>query len=150
MVVWLARSLRKHFQSASPYTERTVAIITPYKAQKRLIQTLLSTTSSGGSGDKEEHGGSNGSSAFEVNTVDGFQGREKDCVVFSCVRDGLKGGIGFLADERRLNVAVTRARGMLAIVGHAEGIAARNDTWRALVGSVRARGRLLDVETAAP
>eukprot|EP00668_Euglena_longa_P014769 GGOE01018790.1.p1 GENE.GGOE01018790.1~~GGOE01018790.1.p1 ORF type:complete len:1027 (+),score=232.61 GGOE01018790.1:61-3081(+) len=53
----------------------------------------------------------------DVNTVDGFQGRQKDVVVLSCVQSGLQGQVGFLRDERRLNVAITRARFSLLIVG---------------------------------
>ena len=111
---------------------RSIAVITPYKAQRGLIQSMMP---------KELQ------SKVEVNTVDGFQGREKDCVVFSCVRDGRAKGIGFLADERRMNVAITRARGVLCIVGRSAGVAERNATWRALVHSVTERKRLIDVET---
>ena len=44
---------------------------------------------------------------IELNTVDAFQGREKDIIIFSCVRSGVD-GIGFLSDVRRMNVAITR------------------------------------------
>ena len=61
-----------------------------------------------------------------VSTVDGFQGREKDVIIFSCVRSaaaGSRGGtrqaIGFLDDLRRMNVALTRARYSLFVVGSA-------------------------------
>jgi superfamily I DNA and/or RNA helicase len=89
----------------------TIAIITPYKAQVRSIKDMLmrSFISQGATLD------------IEVNSVDGFQGREKDVVIFSCVRScGINNygrGIGFLGDERRLNVALTRAKKALVIVG---------------------------------
>lgn len=61
-------------------------------------------------------------SQLEISTVDGFQGREKEAVVLSCVRSsgGGGGGVGFLADERRFNVAVTRARRHLALIGDSD------------------------------
>ncbi|MEM1359679.1 MAG: AAA domain-containing protein, partial [Bacteroidota bacterium] len=52
-----------------------------------------------------------------VNTVDGFQGRERDVVYLSLVRSNEKGEIGFLADYRRMNVALTRAKKYLVVIG---------------------------------
>ncbi len=54
---------------------------------------------------------------LEIDSVDGFQGREKEAVVISLVRSNPKGEIGFLGDIRRMNVAMTRARRKLLIVG---------------------------------
>jgi len=54
---------------------------------------------------------------LEIDTVDGFQGREKEAVLISLVRSNPKGEIGFLGDIRRMNVAMTRARRKLLIVG---------------------------------
>ncbi len=55
---------------------------------------------------------------ISVNTVDGFQGQERDVVVISLVRANDKGQIGFLRDLRRMNVAITRARMKLIILGN--------------------------------
>jgi ATP-dependent RNA/DNA helicase IGHMBP2 len=49
--------------------------------------------------------------------VDGFQGREKEAIVLSLVRSNPNGEIGFLADDRRINVAVTRARRCVFVIG---------------------------------
>ena len=55
---------------------------------------------------------------MEIDTVDGFQGREKEAVLISCVRSNREAEIGFLADTRRMNVALTRARRKLIVVGN--------------------------------
>jgi superfamily I DNA and/or RNA helicase len=52
--------------------------------------------------------------------VDGFQGREKEAILISTVRSNAKGEVGFLADARRMNVAVTRARRQVTLVGDSE------------------------------
>ncbi len=57
---------------------------------------------------------------LEVKSVDGFQGREKEAVVLSLVRSNPQGEVGFLAESRRLNVAITRARRHCAIIGNSE------------------------------
>ena len=58
-------------------------------------------------------------SSVEVRTVDGFQGREKEAIVVSCVRSNAERLLGFLTESRRMNVAVTRARRHLAVVADA-------------------------------
>ena len=56
---------------------------------------------------------------ISINTVDGFQGQERDVILISLVRANEKGEIGFLSDLRRMNVAITRARMKLIILGDA-------------------------------
>ncbi|MBC7852491.1 MAG: DNA-binding protein, partial [Pirellulaceae bacterium] len=76
-----------------------IAVIAPYAAQVRLLRERLPLE------------------GLEVDTVDGFQGREKEAVVISLVRSNTQGEVGFLADTRRMNVALTRARRKLIIIG---------------------------------
>uniref|UniRef100_A0A8C6ESK1 Probable helicase senataxin n=1 Tax=Marmota marmota marmota TaxID=9994 RepID=A0A8C6ESK1_MARMA len=87
-------------------TFRNIGIITHYKAQKTMIQKDL---------DKEF----DRKGPAEVDTVDAFQGRQKDCVIVTCVRaNAMQGSIGFLASLQRLNVTITRAKYSLFILGH--------------------------------
>jgi hypothetical protein len=85
-----------------------LAVIAPYDAQVQLLRQLLAARLDQG---------------LEVDTVDGFQGREKDAVVVSLVRANDAGEVGFLADVRRMNVALTRAKRKLVVVGDAATVA---------------------------
>ncbi|HEV3083141.1 MAG TPA: ATP-binding protein, partial [Gemmataceae bacterium] len=76
-----------------------IAVIAPYSAQVRLLREQLNVA------------------GLEIDSVDGFQGREKEAVLISLVRSNSEGKIGFLADVRRMNVALTRARRKLIVVG---------------------------------
>ena len=97
-----------------------IGIITPYAGQVRAIRDLLPETMH----------------SVEVRTVDGYQGREKNVIVFSCVRSNKDGNVGFLSDRRRLNVALTRARRGLVVLGDPDTL--RNDkNWRAWLEHVR-------------
>ncbi len=78
---------------------RELAVIAPYAAQVRLLRDQLRID------------------GLEIDTVDGFQGREKEAVIISLVRSNTKGDIGFLGDTRRMNVALTRARRKLIVIG---------------------------------
>ena len=84
-----------------------VGIISPYRAQVQLLRRLLL---------KREYF-KPFRRAISVNTVDGFQGQERDVIVISLVRSNDEGQIGFLRDLRRMNVAITRARMKLIILG---------------------------------
>jgi superfamily I DNA and/or RNA helicase len=76
----------------------------------------------------------------EVRTVDGFQGREKAVIVFSAVRSNPRGTVGFLADYRRLNVGLTRARRGLIVVGDDATLRKGDAVWRSWLSFVESNG----------
>ena len=76
-----------------------IAVIAPYAAQVRRIREACEYP------------------AVEIDTVDGFQGREKEAVILTLVRSNNEGEIGFLSETRRTNVALTRARSKLMVIG---------------------------------
>ncbi len=84
-----------------------VGLISPYKAQVQYLRQLI----------KREAFFKPFRSAISINTVDGFQGQERDIILISLVRANKAGQIGFLNDLRRMNVAMTRARMKLIILG---------------------------------
>jgi ATP-dependent RNA/DNA helicase IGHMBP2 len=94
--------LRKHFDQLKEAVGSSwnAAIISPYRAQVQLLQQEFASTE-----------------GVSVNTIDSFQGQERDVVYLSLVRSNDQGDIGFLRDYRRMNVAMTRARMKLIIIG---------------------------------
>uniref|UniRef100_A0A8C2Y7V8 Senataxin n=1 Tax=Coturnix japonica TaxID=93934 RepID=A0A8C2Y7V8_COTJA len=104
---------------------RRIGIITPYSAQKKKIQEELERVPG------------------EVDTVDAFQGREKDCIIVTCVRaNSSKGSIGFLASLQRLNVTITRARFSLFILGRLKTLMENKD-WNQLIQDAQRRGAIV-------
>ncbi len=93
----VARKVHALLQAGVVATD--IAVIAPYAAQVRRLREVLKVP------------------GLEIDSVDGFQGREKEAVVLSLVRSNADGDIGFLADVRRTNVALTRARRKLLVIG---------------------------------
>lgn len=87
---------------------QNIGIISPYKAQVGLLKEQF---------DVKYAANEDLSSKVAINTVDSFQGQERDIIYISLVRSNEKGEIGFLADTRRMNVAMTRAKKKLVIIG---------------------------------
>ena len=90
------------------YERLDIGIISPYKGQVQLLRRMLRKDSYW---KPLRH-------LISVNTVDGFQGQERDIILISMVRQNEQGQVGFLSDLRRMNVAITRARMKLIIIGH--------------------------------
>ena len=105
----------------------SVGVISPYSRQVKELDTVM------------KRGGCCAHKNLEISTVDAFQGREKDVVVFSCVRAPVGKTIGFLADVRRMNVAITRAKYALWIAGNSE-LLKTNPIWKDLIEYTKSLG----------
>jgi len=103
-----------------------VGLISPYKGQVYLLRRMV----------KADSFWKPFRSLLTINTVDGFQGQERDIIVISMVRSNEEGQVGFLRDLRRMNVAITRARMKLIIVGDSETLC-RHPFYRKLRDYVR-------------
>ena len=113
-------------------TTSDIAVVTPYAAQVRLIRRLTRKLVSS-------------PPYVEVSSTDGFQGREKEAVVFSAVRSNDYGSVGFVSDWRRVNVSFTRARRGLIVIGN-DTTLRRGDpeTWMPWLDWVNAHGVNMD------
>lgn len=83
-----------------------IGVLSPYSAQVSLLADRLSGFRDAASGER-----------VEIGTVDGMQGRENEAIVISLVRSNEEGNVGFLAEKRRLNVAMTRPKRQLCVIG---------------------------------
>ena len=111
-----------------------IGVITPYEGQRAFVVSHM------------QRNGPLRSELYhdiEVASVDSFQGREKDFIILSCVRSNEQQGIGFLRDPRRLNVALTRAKYGVIIIGNAR-LLARNPLWNALITHFQERDCLVE------
>ena len=111
-----------------------IGIITPYEGQRSYVVSSMQST---GTFKKENY------KEIEVASVDAFQGREKDFIVLSCVRSNDHQGIGFLSDPRRLNVALTRAKFGLVILGNPK-VLSKHPLWHFLLQHFKERNCLVE------
>ncbi|OCH91052.1 RdRP-domain-containing protein [Obba rivulosa] len=100
-ILKLLRTAREGADADAALRQVSIAVLTPYSRQVQLLKQTIPA-----------------SLDVVVSTIDGFQGREADIVVFTTVRSNAEGDIGFLEDARRLNVAWTRPRLGLVVVGN--------------------------------
>ncbi|KAI6677276.1 hypothetical protein NL676_038072 [Syzygium grande] len=113
----------------------TVGVISPYAAQVAAVQAKL--------GKKYEN---IKGFVVKVKSVDGFHGGEEDIVIISTVRSNSRGTIGFLSNTKRTNVALTRARYCLWIVGNGKTLTKSKSVWEALVDNAKSRGCFFNVD----
>ena len=139
----LVEQLRSYIQKISK--ERVLeenidfGLISPYKAQVQYIRKLI----------KQDAFFKPLRRLITVHTVDGFQGQERDVILISLVRANEDGKIGFLNDLRRMNVAITRARMKLMILGDAPTLT-RHAFYKGLYEYIRENGQVITVQSPLP
>jgi hypothetical protein len=105
---------------------RSLGVVTPYNGQVQLIKSMIANDS-----DLRKMVTENPVS-IEVKSIDGYQGRERDVIIFSAVRSNRHAKIGFLNDWRRMNVALTRAKSGLVVIGDLDTLSEADKHWDAL------------------
>ena len=100
-----------------------IGVVTPYEGQRSFLVQYMNYQGSLNAKMYQD---------IEIASVDAFQGREKDIIIISCVRSNEHQGIGFLADPRRLNVALTRAKFAVIVVGNPK-VLSRHPLWNHLL-----------------
>lgn len=118
----------------SGITGDQIGVITPYESQRAYVINHMAKSGTMGAQYYKD---------VEVASVDSFQGREKDFIILSCVRSNEHQGIGFLRDPRRLNVALTRAKYGVIIIGNAR-LLGKNPLWNALLTHFQERNCLVE------
>ena len=103
-----------------------IGIVTPYKSQVRALKNQIFRM-------YKVYGDITVPQEFiEINTVDAYQGREKDILIFSCVRASKERTLGFISDYRRMNVGITRAKYCLIVIGNSDTLN-KDKNWRGLI-----------------
>lgn len=117
----VCKLLTTHVQTGEALKGFSIAVLSPYVRQAELLRSMLP--------------------GIEVSSVDSFQGKEADIIVYPTVRCNTRRESGFLKDMRRLNVAITRAKTGMVLIGHKETLFGNDedkesgDVWRRLIGS---------------
>uniref|UniRef100_A0A5B6ZB49 Helicase MAGATAMA 3 n=1 Tax=Davidia involucrata TaxID=16924 RepID=A0A5B6ZB49_DAVIN len=122
-------------ESVATKQKVSVGCISPYKAQVFAIQEKLG---------KRYSADPNSDFSVSVRSIDGFQGGEEDVIIISTVRCNESGSIGFLSNRQRANVALTRARYCLWILGNGATLIKNNSVWKKLIKDAETRGCLFN------
>ncbi|CAL9224681.1 unnamed protein product, partial [Arabidopsis halleri] len=115
----------------------SVGVVTPYKGQVRAIQDRIRDKYSSLSGELF---------TLNVRSVDGFQGGEEDVIIISTVRSNCNGKVGFLSNRQRANVALTRARHCLWVIGNETTLARSGSIWANLIRDSKRRKCFYDAK----
>lgn len=143
------------FEKGVPKSE--IGVITPYRGQRDLISSTLQKNDLINPSKEEVHVEVDRDDFFNeskpitihmvsdimIASVDAFQGREKDFLVMSCVRSNENNKIGFLSDARRMNVALTRARYGLVLIGDVECLSKSDALWREYIDTLQRKDSIL-------
>ncbi|TFY74672.1 hypothetical protein EWM64_g9340, partial [Hericium alpestre] len=117
LVKHIVKLLTTNRENGTPLADApSIAVLSPYTKQTKLLHGVLP-------------------GSVPAHTIDSFQGRESDVIIFSTVRCNASNDIGFVEDERRLNVAWTRARRALIVVGDRRTMASNVGIWRRAISS---------------
>ncbi|GEQ72459.1 hypothetical protein JCM33374_g6146 [Metschnikowia sp. JCM 33374] len=132
-----------------------IGVISPYGGQRSIISSILAKDTRVNPEGSEVHFQEDRDplnqkkpvtihivSDITIASIDAYQGREKDYIVMSCVRSNEENKIGFLKDGRRLNVALTRARHGLILIGDVRCLKEGDDLWKSYMAFLKARGYL--------
>eukprot|EP01064_Diplonema_japonicum_P039390 TRINITY_DN9858_c0_g2_i3.p1 TRINITY_DN9858_c0_g2~~TRINITY_DN9858_c0_g2_i3.p1 ORF type:complete len:1820 (+),score=296.27 TRINITY_DN9858_c0_g2_i3:167-5461(+) len=136
--------------ASSGLSPSDIGVITPYSAQVRLLRRMLGLPRGVGRGRSFANNASIPDRGLEVNSVDGFQGREKQVIVVSAVRSNQSGHVGFLSDPRRLNVMLTRAKRGLIVFGNTETLRNDKDCWAPWLEWITKHGLVQGRQTTDP
>lgn len=130
VAIELVEDLMNKYEKALDFSGK-IGVISPYKEQAMTMKRQF-----------RSYFGASIMQYVDFNTIDGFQGQEKEIIIISCVRaDDSKTSVGFLKDFRRMNVALTRAKTSLWVLGHQKSLI-KNKLWRHLITNARERGCL--------
>ena len=126
----MAFELCSNLLDAKSSANLSIGIITPYQRQVQHLKELFIK---------------NDLDHIEIDTVDGYQGREKDIIIFSSVRaKNFHKSIGFLTDKERLNVSLTRAKYGMYIICHTDSLKVNID-WRRCIENAKKRNLIRDI-----
>mmetsp|Transcript_17513 Transcript_17513/g.23151 ORF Transcript_17513/g.23151 Transcript_17513/m.23151 type:complete len:297 (-) Transcript_17513:116-1006(-) len=134
--------LKSFLRNNKGTTPLSIGIVTPYTSQVALLKSMMAHDS-----DFRSLAQSN-PLAIEINSVDAYQGKERDLMIFSAVRSNRNGKIGFLKDWRRMNVALTRAKSALVVFGDMETLKTGDKHWEAFGNWCEGVGCVKEIESS--